>query len=352
MSVRFGSPDSGEAAAARVVGAAVVMPPVKRRGANRLKVKDDLQLGDLVLAKVKGFPPWPAKICRPEDWNKSPDPRKYFVEFFGTSEIAFVAPVDIQVFTNESKSKLLARCQGKTVKYFAQAVEEICESFEKLPKSSNELDEGSSKTDVGSISSLAVGDEAKQHRSSNLIDQAEVQNVIPDNPENDKNLDSTSELRLEPCSQNRKRTAATELNDADGEPESPILSFKRSKSLIHHKKRPKEARAVAAEPVYDGDTLEEKVSVHLDDTHEIAADTFPINKVAESPLKLCIDDKELKTPTSFLETTNKVKEDTNGQATASASLKSEVDVDLKVQKKSYWTSENKEASTCRSCFCF
>lgn len=45
---------------------------------------------------------------------------------------AFVAPPDIQAFTSEAKSKLLARCQGKTVKFFAQAVKEICTTFEEL----------------------------------------------------------------------------------------------------------------------------------------------------------------------------------------------------------------------------
>ncbi|KAL0420407.1 UNVERIFIED_CONTAM: ENHANCER OF AG-4 protein 2, partial [Sesamum latifolium] len=35
-------------------------------------------------------------------------------------------------FTIEAKNKLSARCQGKTVKYFAQAVKEICEEFEEL----------------------------------------------------------------------------------------------------------------------------------------------------------------------------------------------------------------------------
>ncbi|KAL0386264.1 UNVERIFIED_CONTAM: ENHANCER OF AG-4 protein 2, partial [Sesamum radiatum] len=45
---------------------------------------------------------------------------------------AFVAPADIQAFTIEAKNKLSARCQGKTVKYFAQAVKEICEEFEEL----------------------------------------------------------------------------------------------------------------------------------------------------------------------------------------------------------------------------
>ncbi|XP_047981499.1 ENHANCER OF AG-4 protein 2-like isoform X4 [Salvia hispanica] len=108
------------------------MAPGRKRGGKGAKTKSELSLGDLVLAKVKGFPAWPAKISRPEDWKHAPDPKKYFVQFFGTEEIAFVAPVDIQAFTNDTKSKLSARCKGKTVKYFAQAVEEICEEFEEL----------------------------------------------------------------------------------------------------------------------------------------------------------------------------------------------------------------------------
>ncbi|KAK9274493.1 hypothetical protein L1049_021742 [Liquidambar formosana] len=133
------------------------MAPGRKRGANKAKAKSELSLGDLVLAKVKGFPAWPAKISRPEDWKRTPDPKKYFVQFFGTQEIAFVAPPDIQAFTSEAKSKLSARCQGKTVKYFAQAVKEICEAFEDLQgKHSSTTDKSVLGCEVPSLDGVEV----------------------------------------------------------------------------------------------------------------------------------------------------------------------------------------------------
>lgn len=38
------------------------MAPARRRGSNKAKDNGQLRLGDLVLAKVKGFPAWPAKV--------------------------------------------------------------------------------------------------------------------------------------------------------------------------------------------------------------------------------------------------------------------------------------------------
>ncbi|CAA0806690.1 ENHANCER OF AG-4 protein 2 [Striga hermonthica] len=152
------------------------MAPGRKRGAKGLKTKTELSLGDLVLAKVKGFPAWPAKISRPEDWKHAPDPKKFFVHFFGTNEIAFVAPADIQAFTSEIKNKLSARCQGKTAGNFVQAVKEISEEFDVLQR--NKLSGRREDNNAENIASEAhsadpVEDDALEVSADDEIDREE-----------------------------------------------------------------------------------------------------------------------------------------------------------------------------------
>ncbi|KAK8450299.1 hypothetical protein SEVIR_6G001100v4 [Setaria viridis] len=118
------------------------MPPGGRRGAKQgRKWTREPQLGDLVLAKIKGYPAWPAKISRPEEWGQTPTPRKFFVYFYGTREIAFVPLADLQEFTEKAKDDLLDRApsikvQKKYVRAYNEAVEQICKAYNELPKSS------------------------------------------------------------------------------------------------------------------------------------------------------------------------------------------------------------------------
>ncbi|KAG6516355.1 hypothetical protein ZIOFF_026814 [Zingiber officinale] len=245
------------------------MAPGRKKGSNRVKAVGQLKLGDLVLAKVKGYPAWPAKISKPEDFERPPDPRKYFVQFFGTNEIhisAFVVPADIQIFTDESKSKLIARCQGKTVKHFASAVEEICEAFEELNK----------KQSVESVASPSNSDlEDIKHpvEHSGVSHLKDLEKKVENNTSGEPlgvNVDSRSQeacISLDPSS--------TNLNGSES-----LLKRKKSSTndgQIAKKKKP----VVSKSDLYPSSHKEKLVITSSDDNKDTNIEILPELEIGE-----------------------------------------------------------------------
>ncbi|KAK1318759.1 HUA2-like protein 2 [Acorus calamus] len=111
------------------------MAPGRRKGPSKAAAmaaaKRNWKVGDLVLAKVKGFPAWPATVSEPSQWGYTSDRKKVLVYFFGTQQIAFCNHNDVEAFTEEKKKTLLVKRQGKGAD-FVRAVEEIIKSYEKL----------------------------------------------------------------------------------------------------------------------------------------------------------------------------------------------------------------------------
>ncbi|KAK7264122.1 hypothetical protein RJT34_31726 [Clitoria ternatea] len=201
-----------------------VMAPARRRGANKAKANGHLSLGDLVLAKVKGFPAWPAKISRPEDWEKVPDPKKYFVQFFGTKEIAFVAPADIQEFTSEAKNKLSARLQGKT-KYFTQAVKEICAAFDEMQnQKAGGLTDDTDDSRIGSEAPSVDGVDNLKDATDGVVSNVEKDNINMGNV--GCNLEHCTQRIGESDSQYEKLSVSDHPNESSVS--SPVMKSKLS----------------------------------------------------------------------------------------------------------------------------
>lgn len=81
-----------------------------------VKEKKQFNIGDLVFAKVKGYPAWPAKITR---YNN----KKYNVYFYGTGETANIKVEDLFQY-KENKEKL-ATDKNMKRSNFREAMEQI-----------------------------------------------------------------------------------------------------------------------------------------------------------------------------------------------------------------------------------
>lgn len=150
------------------------MAPSRRKGASKAAqaaaARRQWKVGDLVLAKVKGFPAWPATVSEPEKWGYSADWKKVLVFFFGTQQIAFCNPADVEAFTEEKKQSLLGKRHGKGAD-FVRAVQEIIDSFEKLKKEER-VDEFNSSANGGNSvdSSCIFGSKDQKEAPEAILD--------------------------------------------------------------------------------------------------------------------------------------------------------------------------------------
>ncbi|KAJ0094602.1 hypothetical protein Patl1_16371 [Pistacia atlantica] len=289
----------------------------RKKGGNKAKAKSQLSMGDLVLAKVKGFPAWPAKWgsvgycfvpiyvsdsellhrCRLVDLKTGIELRTLRNILFNSLEHrkcdfslcpisphhrAFVAPADIQAFTSESKSKLLARCQGKTVKYFAQAVKEICGAFEELGKEkSSELRYEAASVD-GADADLKDG----------------AGSAIP-NGESKKEEIGDFGSKLEPCSNSRGETDSEDIkpsiscNPAD-DISSPVMSSEKKMKISNGPQSKDELSTSASDSVSNvkeeisGDKKEDIDRVeHPVKGQKVFANGHKLKKMASGSKKRC-----------------------------------------------------------------
>ncbi|VVB06689.1 unnamed protein product [Arabis nemorensis] len=135
------------------------MAPSRKKGGGKAAIaasaRRQWKVGDLVLAKVKGFPAWPAAVSEPEKWGYSADWKKVLVHFFGTQQIAFCNPADVESFTEEKKQSLLTKRHAKGSD-FVRAIKEITESYEKQKQQDQGSDRNTTEETIFGSSGLTV----------------------------------------------------------------------------------------------------------------------------------------------------------------------------------------------------
>ena len=82
--------------------------------------QESFQLGDLVFAKVTGYPHWPSIIAKVDE-AKSLKMKRYHIFFFGTHETAYLAVENIWPY-EENKDRF---SNPKARKYFNESLAEI-----------------------------------------------------------------------------------------------------------------------------------------------------------------------------------------------------------------------------------
>ncbi|KAG8324792.1 SUMO1 sentrin specific peptidase 8 [Homalodisca vitripennis] len=100
--------------------------------------KTDIKINDLIFAKVKGFPHWPAKVTGIDDETYK-NITKYEITFFSTNETAFVNKTDI-VNYNECKMKYtldsIAKKHKESYKLALSQIEKLDKTQRCQPSSS------------------------------------------------------------------------------------------------------------------------------------------------------------------------------------------------------------------------
>lgn len=185
--------------------------------------KKSFKIGDLVFAKVKGYPPWPAKITKIEK-------TKYNVYFYGTGETANIKLEDLFAY-RENKQKYATEKIMKR-KGFKEAIIQIESALNgedpspiALTGSPGTSATNDSKTDVSLNATEASFSTSRVSANSTIIDTSIKAN------EDSENGDETT-IKSKPTKEDNKKQLKKTVENVLSKTTSTTLSEDKSTSEI------------------------------------------------------------------------------------------------------------------------
>lgn len=172
-----------------------------------MKKSRKFQANDKVFAKVRGYPPWPAKVVGVADESSR---MKYHIYFYGTGETAVVKAEDVFSYVENRNGKL---GKPRKLKGFNEAVEQI--ENELSPEERLEME--SRSADSANVSVLSDGSTPNNKRLSTAADKDSKASASTDRVSDSKEDSSVFETSVNETKTPKARKRKSEISELQPE---------------------------------------------------------------------------------------------------------------------------------------